>query len=74
MNSKLEIRRANNEQKCANCSWFQGGETPAGQCGAHGIKVLDLAVCTEWRDGDTLAEILPPAEKPDDTLPTWRSE
>jgi hypothetical protein len=60
MNPKLEIRRANNEPKCASCGWFQGGNGSGGTCGRHGMITLDLAVCTDWRDGDPVQEVLPP--------------
>jgi hypothetical protein len=69
MNPKLEIRRANNEPKCANCGWWHGGEAPAGVCARHSVLrhdgetrviTLDLDVCTDWRDGDPVQEILPP--------------
>jgi hypothetical protein len=61
MNPKLEIRRANNEPKCANCGWWGGSPVnSAGKCAAHGTTTLDLAVCTIWRDGDPVQEVLPP--------------
>jgi hypothetical protein len=75
MNPKLEIRRANNEPKCGNCGWWEGKAAAAGACGRHNMYVhggplgassgvalitLDLAVCTDWRDGDPVQEILPP--------------
>jgi hypothetical protein len=70
MNPKLEIRRANNEPKCASCGWWHGGTEPAGICGRHSVMAssgesrtvvtLDLAVCTDWRDGDPVQEVLPP--------------
>jgi hypothetical protein len=27
---------------------------PAALCGRHSLKVLDLSVCTDWRDGDVV--------------------
>jgi len=60
MHPRLESRRANSEPKCANCGWFEGGDMPAGRCGRHDVKTLDLAVCTDWRDGDVTQTVLPP--------------
>jgi hypothetical protein len=62
MNPKLEVRRANNEPKCADCGWWGGKGLPnaIALCGAHNAMTLDLAVCTDWRDGDPVQEILPP--------------
>jgi hypothetical protein len=63
MNPKLEIRRANNEPKCANCGWFAKipeDVVSRARCARHDIQTLDLAVCSEWRDGDPVQEILPP--------------
>ena len=60
MHPRLEARRANSEPKCANCGWWQGLDDYAGICDRHGIKVLDLAVCTDWRDGDVIQTVLPP--------------
>jgi hypothetical protein len=71
MNPKLEARRANSELKCANCGWWRGGARSAGECGRHDFFIpgqgstaklitLDLAVCTDWRDGDPVQEVLPP--------------
>lgn len=65
MNPKLEIRRASSEPKCATCGWWQGGSASAGGCGRHMtgsalFMTLDLAVCTDWRDGDPVQEVLPP--------------
>lgn len=60
MNARLTIRRVNNEPKCASCGWWQGNDQPAGKCGRHEIVVLDLSVCTDWRDGETVQEVLRP--------------
>lgn len=60
MDSKLEVRRSNNEPKCASCGWWQGKDAPGGRCDRHGIVTLDLAVCSDWRDGELIADILPP--------------
>lgn len=60
MHPKLEARRANSEQKCANCGWWKGQTTPAGHCERHEIKTLDLAVCSDWRDADVIQDVLPP--------------
>lgn len=60
MHPKLEARRANSEPKCATCGWWQGLEAPAGMCGLHDVKVLDLSICTGWRDGDVIQDVLPP--------------
>jgi len=62
MHPRLEARRANSEPKCANCGWFKGGDMPVGRCGRFDYKTLDLAVCTDWRDGDVIQTVLP-AEK-----------
>ncbi len=55
MTWRLENTRDTTAPKCANCSWWAGCEGPAGQCGQHEIKTLDLAVCTGWR-GHNLPE------------------
>ena len=60
MDSKLEIRRSNNEPKCASCGWWKGGSASAGKCERHNAPTLDMAVCSDWRDGDVIAEILEP--------------
>lgn len=61
MDPRLEIRRANSDAKCASCGWWGGSaNVPAAQCQRHGMKTLDLAVCTDWRDGDPVQEVLPP--------------
>lgn len=57
---RLENERANNAERCANCGWWQGKAGSAGPCDRHGIKTLDLAKCTDWRDGDPLVDILAP--------------
>ena len=64
MNPWLETRRDNTEPKCATCGWWQGGGNSAGGCGCHGIKTLDLSVCTQWRDRELVQDVLPP-EKPE---------
>lgn len=60
MDAKLEARRSNSEAKCANCGWWQGGEATSGKCSRHQRDTLDLDVCTGWRDGDPLQEVLAP--------------
>ncbi len=60
MDARIEIRRANTEPKCANCGWWTGQAQPAGRCDRHDIKTLDLAVCTDWRDGDPIQTLLIP--------------
>lgn len=60
MNPLLENRRNNTEPRCANCGWWNGRATSAGRCDRHTITTLDLAVCTDWRDGDPLQEVLSP--------------
>lgn len=73
-NARLEAQRANSTSKCANCGWWKGGETPAGTCERHGIKTLDLAVCSDWRDADVVADVLRPEEELPDDVPRWVSE
>lgn len=60
MHPLLETLRETNAPKCSNCGWWQGKEGPAGRCTRHQCETLDLAVCTAWRDGDPVQEILPP--------------
>lgn len=74
MNARLEARRANSEAKCANCQWWRGNETAAGRCDQHGVMVLDLMVCSAWRDGDVVAEVLKPEEPLPEGTPQWRRE
>lgn len=60
MNPLLENRRNDNAPKCANCGWWRGGEAPAGHCERHDTRTLDLAVCSDHRDGEPVVDVLPP--------------
>jgi hypothetical protein len=48
---RLDGRREDTSPKCATCSWWlaKGTEATAGECGQHGVKTLDLALCSGWR-------------------------
>lgn len=58
MSARLETRRDDTSEKCANCGWWLGKTAPSGLCQHHDIKTLDLAVCSGWRDGEPVQEIL----------------
>jgi hypothetical protein len=43
-------------------------------CDQHGIVVLDLMLCSAWRDSDILADVLPPDDPLPDDVPRWVQE
>lgn len=65
MHPLLENRRNDAGPKCANCGWWKGRDTSAGQCDRHGIKTLDLMVCSDHRDNDPVTDILEPEHEDD---------
>lgn len=69
--ARIEAQRANDQPKCCNCQWWRGKETAAGKCDQHGITVLDLMLCSAWRDSDVLADVLPPDDPLPDDVPRW---
>lgn len=72
--ARIEAQRANDQPKCANCGWWKGGDTSAGPCERHNAKTLDMGLCSDWRDSDVLADVLPPDDPLPDDVPRWVQE
>lgn len=51
MGARAQIERDASGERCANCGWWAGRDTPASAalCELHDIKTLDLAKCSEHR-------------------------
>lgn len=58
MRLPLEHRREDSTAKCCTCSWWQGGTGYAGHCDLVGMKTLDLAICSAYRDQVQTGEIV----------------
>lgn len=49
--AKLEAKRSDAREKCANCEKWTGGYQDTGAlCTLHMTLTLDLAVCTGWEE------------------------
>lgn len=58
MEARLEIRRSNNEPKCASCAWWDGGDKARGKCAMNETVTLDLAVCSAWRNNIVVQQVI----------------
>jgi hypothetical protein len=72
--ARIEAQRANDQPRCANCGWWQGKAASAGRCDRHDATTLDMALCSAWRDGDVVADVLPPDDPLPDDVPRWVNE
>ena len=60
MDSRLELRLADASPKCGTCDHnAKHHEAPAlaaADCALHAITVLNLAVCTDWKEAEAVKE------------------
>ena len=59
MSAMLDVRRANDTPKCANCGWWSERRDgiSAAECGFHKMRTLDLAVCTAHTSAEVAQRI-----------------
>jgi len=55
MDPRLEIRLADTYAKCATCAYYRGGTH--GDCSLWTIRVLDLSICSAWKERTELEAV-----------------
>lgn len=60
MDSRLELRLADTSPKCGTCEHYgKHHDAPAqaaADCAMHAVTVLNLSVCTDWQEAETVKE------------------